>query len=493
VDEPTRSRSKDTQRLGGGGARRSAADEVRPGRSVFDDDAYDDLDLDEDDDLDLDDGYDDDDDLYDDDEDTGAEPALPHWTAPPSGQSAAVGRDDVDSWTTLTGSQPRWRSTAEDYDDDDDFAFAAEDAEGYDAEVASEDFFEFEDDDENDGAFGAYFDDAAAVDDDDAEGDAVVAPIPVGRSRAGAAAASASGRTTGGARAASGVRPGRTGGADMPVRVVTGVAMAVVAIAAFAAGRAPTVALVAVVLGLAAVELTNALRRAGYEPATLLTIVATAAMPVAVYAKGVDGALVVLMLATVFSLLWFLARAGEESPVLNAGVTVFGVAYVGLLGSYAALMLKVFGVHGIGMLLACVIGTAAHDIGGLVIGRAMGHQRLTSVSPGKTKEGLVGGMVAALVAVVVLVGFFEITPFGAVPDSDVRGLVSGGLGQAFVLGLVIAITAPLGDLAESLLKRDLGVKDMGNLLKGHGGVLDRFDAFLFTLPATYYVARLILV
>ena len=85
----------------------------------------------------------------------------------------------------------------------------------------------------------------------------------------------------------------------------------------------------------------------------------------------------------------------------------------------------------------------------------------------------------SIIVVVVFVGMFKIAPFGEVP-ADHRGIWYGGMPQAAALGLAIAVTAPLGDLVESLIKRDLGVKDMGNILKGHGGVLDRFDALLFT-------------
>jgi len=75
----------------------------------------------------------------------------------------------------------------------------------------------------------------------------------------------------------------------------------------------------------------------------------------------------------------------------------------------------------------------------------------------------------------------RITPFGQDP---------GDLGTAFVLGIVVALAAPLGDLCESMIKRDLGIKDMGSILPGHGGLMDRFDALLFVLPATYFAARL---
>jgi phosphatidate cytidylyltransferase len=472
VNEPIRPRP-DERLLRG----RPADDVVRPGKSVFDDDL--------DDDYDEEDDFDDD---YDDDDDDDAI-ELPHWTEPPSGQTTATKSGDADAWTTLTGSQPRWRESAADYDDAPEQAGTAADV-AYDSDAAAEEFFEF--DDENSADFDRFIKDESATgaEDDDP------APIPItntastGAARSGAGAArSATKKAKGGNRGEARPAPRRRN--DMRARVITGAVLGVLAIAAFMSGPAATVALSSIVLGLCVIELSNALRRAGYQPATLLAIVASVGAPIAVYQRGVDGLLVVLAVSTAFSLLWFLAKAGDESPVLNAGVTIFTVAYIGILGSYGALMLRVFGKHGIGMILAAVLGTVGHDIGALLVGRSAGKTKLTLVSPGKTREGLLGGMLTAIIVVVVVVGMFKIAPFGEVP-SDRRGPWNGGMAQAAWLGLAIAVAAPLGDLVESLIKRDLGVKDMGNILKGHGGVLDRFDALLFTLPTTYYMARFVI-
>ena len=475
MNEPTRPRSGDDRLLRG----RPADDAVRPGRSVFDDDL--------DDDHDEEDEYDDD---YEDEEDDEAV-ELPHWTSPPSGQTPAAKRSDADAWTTLTGSQPRWRESAADYDDEPEKVAAATDVE-YDSEAAAEEFFEF--DDEGNTDFERFM---ATSPEPGADGDDI-APIPISNAAsAGAAARPAGGPARPAAKAAtksaarSEARPAVRRRNDMRARVVTGVVLAVLAIAAFVSGPAATVGLTSVVLGLCVIEMSNALRRAGYQPATLLAIVAAVGAPVAVYQRGVDGLLVIVAVSTAFSLLWFLAKAGDESPVLNAGVTMFTITYIGVLGSYGALMLRVFGHYGIGMILAAVLGTAGHDIGALLVGRSAGKTKLTSVSPGKTREGLIGGMLLSIIVVVVTVGMFKIAPFGEVPG-DRKGLWYGGMPQAAALGLVIAVAAPLGDLVESLIKRDLGVKDMGNILKGHGGVLDRFDALLFTLPATYYIARFVI-
>jgi phosphatidate cytidylyltransferase len=471
-----RPRSGDERLLRG----RPADDAVRPGRSVFGDEV--------DDEYDEEDEFDDD---YDEDDDDDVE--LPHWTQPPSGQTPAARRSDADAWSTLTGSQPRWRESASDYDDEPEAVDDEADAD-YDSEAAAEEFFEFDDENNED------FDRFIADDQADAAEDEEVAPIPInhgatsGATRAAGAAAAAGRSTAKKAQAAKrtgGARPAARRRNDMQTRVITGVVLGVLAIAAFVTGSAATVGLTSIVLGLCVIELSNALRRAGYQPATLLAIVASVGAPIAVYQRGIDALLVVVAITTAFSFLWFLVKAGDESPVLNAGVTTLSVMYVGILGSYGALMLRVFDHYGIGMILAAVLGTIGHDIGALLVGRSAGKTKLTSVSPGKTREGLIGGMLSAIIVVVVAVGMFKIAPFGEVPD-DRSGLWFGGMGQAAWLGVAIAVTAPLGDLVESLIKRDLGVKDMGNILKGHGGVLDRFDALLFTLPTTYYMARFLI-
>ena len=477
MNEPMRPRSGEDRLLRG----RPADDAVRPGRSVFDEELDDDYDEEDE----FDDDYDDEDDEEGDDDDV----ELPHWTKPATGSSPAAKRSDADAWTSLTGSQPRWRESASDYDDEPEVVETESD---YDSEAAAEEFFEF--DDEGNPDFDRFISDEATPDADDE-----AAPIPISQGAATggarkAAAAGAARATAKKAAARSGSREARPAARrrnDMRTRVVTGAVLAALAIAAFLTGSAATVGLSAIVLGVCIIELSNALRRAGYQPATLLAIVASVAAPIAVYQRGIDGLLVVVAITTVFSFLWFLAKAGDESPVLNAGVTTLSVMYIGVLGSYAALMLRVFDHYGIGMIFAAVLGTIGHDIGALLVGRSAGKTKLTSVSPGKTREGLIGGMLTAIVVVVVAVGMFKIAPFGEAP-ADRFGIWVGGMPQAAALGLAIAVTAPLGDLVESLIKRDLGVKDMGNILKGHGGVLDRFDALLFTLPTTYYMARFVI-
>jgi len=228
---------------------------------------------------------------------------------------------------------------------------------------------------------------------------------------------------------------------------------------------------------MAAAEFFLAVRRSGYQPASLLGITAVAALNLGAYWRFEAAVPLILALTVLFTLFWYLTGVDRQAPMLNVSVTLFGVVYVGFLGSFIGLMLT--DPNGIGMLLAAVLCTIGYDTGGLVVGGMIGRNPLSAVSPNKTMEGLIGGMIAAFAMAMLVVG--RITPFGQDP---------GDLGSAFVLGLVVALAAPAGDLCESMIKRDLGIKDMGRILPGHGGLMDRFDALLFVLPATYYTARL---
>ena len=177
----------------------------------------------------------------------------------------------------------------------------------------------------------------------------------------------------------------------------------------------------------------------------------------------------------------FIGASGVESgPLPNMAVTTMGVVWIGLLGSFAALILRwstAFGADnniGTDTLFLIVLGVVANDIGALALGSSIGKTPLRQwISPGKTLEGLIGGT---------LLTFLVLFIVGLTDRSD-----TWSTGHLMILALVIAVFAPLGDLTESMFKRNLDVKDFGAVVSGHGGVLDRFDAFLFVLPVAYYV------
>ena len=271
--------------------------------------------------------------------------------------------------------------------------------------------------------------------------------------------------------------------ADRNLATAAGVALGLAA--AFAAalflGPLVTLLLVTIALGVGAVEYFNAIRVAGYQPAVLLGLVAVVAMPLATYWRGPAAMGLVLVLALMVGALWYVLGIGQGGMVNGLGSTMLGMVHIGLLGSFAALMLAV-DTYGTGILIVAVALTAAYDIGGYFIGKAVGRTPLSPASPNKTIEGLLGGAAAVMVVAFVLALLGIPAPLASSADG-------GGVLTILIVGLAAAYAAPVGDLAESQIKRDLDIKDMGTILPGHGGLLDRFDGLLFVLPAVWFVTN----
>ena len=373
---------------------------------------------------------------------------------------------DEDVWAAAN--QPRYRSDAGDWDDTD---FSLSDEGGVHDETT---------------AMGALVD-IPDVDDDEEFAAQVAArrQAPARRNRTKPSRA----RSRGAASAAAGSQfptiedetdaPHVTAtprvtpsGDDLTTRVITGAVLAAVAILAFVIGRAGTAVLVTVIVAAAAFELFEGFRRAGFQPATLLALLGSLSMVGIAYNHGERAYPLVTAVVIAFTLFWYLAKVVHARPMVNAAVTIFGFGYVGILGGFAGLLL-VF-PDGVGMIIGLVLCAVSYDVAGYFVGSRMGHRPLMpDVSPNKTLEGLAGGM-AASVVMGLIIAIVGLHPWN-------------NLSNGLLLGVVVAIFAPLGDLVESMLKRDLGLKDFGTLLPGHGGVLDRFDAMLFCLPAVYYL------
>ena len=473
---------------------------------------------------------DDGDDAYD---EPAVAPELPHWTDPPTGQVPAVldRRHEHDpeqgSWSASGDAGPAWREHRHEWDDSafDPSLLADETTRvGAMEELPLEERqpWEFDDlgtppagtirswspsssgpgdpdpdDDDSDHELGTSVP-AARSSTTEAEDDR--APEgPGGRVRTGtngvpsisssplrgyadpASPAAVPGARVRRPRSRSSVPDGSDAGSgrNVPLSIATGVGFALVAVACFELGSVATLALSAVVVTLAAAEAYAGFRRSGSHPATLLGLVATAAAMVAAYSKGVAALPLITVLLIITSMVWYLVGAERGSPVAGISATVLGFAWVGLLGSFAGLLLAPSQYpdrHGVAFLFGAVVATVANDVGALAIGGWRGrHPLAPRVSPHKTWEGFIGGTLLAVVASAAITG--QVHPWTP--------------GKAAILGAVVAVVAPVGDLCESLLKRDLGLKDMGSLLPGHGGVLDRVDALLFVLPATYYLVRVL--
>jgi phosphatidate cytidylyltransferase len=245
-------------------------------------------------------------------------------------------------------------------------------------------------------------------------------------------------------------------------------------------------ALVVLICGLAAIEFFDKVTEKGYRPATVIGILAAVTAPLAGYWVGESALALVMVLAMITTAFTFVGATGlHSSPIPNMSITSLGVMWIGLMGSYAALLAGVSNTPlldadggftftaGTDTLFIIAVGVVANDVGALFVGSAAGSTPLRQwISPNKTVEGLMGGTVAT---------FFAMWIVGLQSDTW------NDIGEIVVLALAVAILAPLGDLVESMFKRNLEIKDFGTLVKGHGGVLDRFDGFLFVLPAAYYL------
>ncbi len=179
--------------------------------------------------------------------------------------------------------------------------------------------------------------------------------------------------------------------------------------------------------------------------------------------------------AVILPLIWFLLRPQKEKAFTAWAWTIVGILYVGWLLSYlVALKGLDNGINGRNWVFFALFTTFASDSAAFLSGRALGRHHLAPhISPGKTWEGAISGILGA---VIVSLFFILPTPF----------VLPLNWGQAILLGLLVSIFGQLGDLVKSLFKRNMGVKDSGKLLPGHGGFLDRIDSVVFAGIVVYY-------
>ncbi|HUY86299.1 MAG TPA: phosphatidate cytidylyltransferase [Acidimicrobiales bacterium] len=268
-------------------------------------------------------------------------------------------------------------------------------------------------------------------------------------------------------------------GRNVGVAVAVGIGIGALIVVLFLFGPATALLVVGTAVFVGEAEYFAVMRKAGYRPASLLGLVATIAIMIAAYEKGESALIVVLAIMIVFTLLWYLWGVTDSRPASGVAVTLLGFAWVSFLGSFAALLLNPRihpERHGVALLFGAIVATVAYDVAAFAAGSRFGkHPMAPRISPNKTWEGLAAGMLASVVISVVFLSHLH-------PWSESRALI---------LGVVVAIAAPLGDLCQSMIKRDAGVKDMGSAIPGHGGVLDRIDAMLFVMPAVYFLARVL--
>ncbi len=271
------------------------------------------------------------------------------------------------------------------------------------------------------------------------------------------------------------------GGRNLPIAIAVGFAIAAVFLGAILWRPVAVLILITILLGLAAVEFFDKVGEKGYRPAIIPGILAVMAAPLTAYWVGEAGLPLVLAFALMAISAGFIGSRGVEAgPLPNTSISMLGVVWIGLMGSFAVLILNLSNLAngtpwGTDTLVILALGVVANDVGAYFIGSAAGRTPLRPwISPGKTVEGLIGGSLFTIV-VLMVVGITE------------RSDTWSSTVHLILLAIVISVFAPMGDLVESMFKRNLDVKDFGTLVRGHGGVLDRFDGFLFTLPAVYYL------
>jgi phosphatidate cytidylyltransferase len=231
------------------------------------------------------------------------------------------------------------------------------------------------------------------------------------------------------------------------------------------------VAFVSIVVVVAMHEVDAALRTADLRPPSAILLVGGVAMMVAAFAYGSAGQLAGLALTILGVVLWSLADPADAAPLRSAGGALMIGLWVPFLASFLSLLLRRDG--GEWYVVIVVALTSVGDIAAYGFGSQLGRHKLApAVSPGKSWEGFIGSVITTMV----------VSGVGAPLIIDELSI-----GRAAALGALLVVVGTIGDLAESAVKRSLGIKDLGRLLPGHGGMMDRVDAMLFTLPVAHLV------
>jgi phosphatidate cytidylyltransferase len=267
-------------------------------------------------------------------------------------------------------------------------------------------------------------------------------------------------------------------GRDLPAAIGVGafLGFGVIAILLFAPRL--WVAVVAVAMVVATLEVTRRLTEGGYSIPLLPLLVGGQAMIWLTWPFGAAGALGAFGGTVVTCLIWRLLSGGLKAPPVNylrdVAVTVFVATWIPLFGAFGVLL--VYPDDGAGRVFCLMLGVVFSDIGGYTAGVLFGkHPMAPAISPKKSWEGLGGSLVFSIAISILAVEFLLEKPWWV----------------GIPLGIMLVITGTLGDLIESQVKRDLGIKDMGTLLPGHGGLMDRLDSVLPSAVATWIVLTLL--
>mgnify|MGYP001817616776 CR=1 FL=1 len=262
-------------------------------------------------------------------------------------------------------------------------------------------------------------------------------------------------------------------------RVLVAAVLLPIGLVAIYLGGVAFTAVVALLLGLAGWEYAQLFHSGGYRPASALVVAGVLLIVTGRWWDGFESAPWIITLLVLASMTVHLVtyERGRDQAGSDFAVTLSGMLYIGWLGAYLVSVRSL--PEGIWWVLLVLPAIWLADAGAYFIGRAFGRHKLSPrLSPKKTWEGYIGGIVVALIGTALLAVLWGRL---SGPGSAIMWLDGG------ILGLVLAVVAPLGDLGESMIKRQFGIKDSGKILPGHGGAFDRIDSWLWAAAIGYYL------
>jgi phosphatidate cytidylyltransferase len=265
----------------------------------------------------------------------------------------------------------------------------------------------------------------------------------------------------------------KAAGRNLPAAIAVGVLLGATVLVSLLTVRQIFVGVVAAAVAVGTYELAGALKRGADIRVTLWPVlIGGQAMVWLSWPFGRNGLLAAFVVTILACLVWRF-RGGADNYLRDVSSSILAAAYVPLFASFAAML--VVAEDGVARVLCFLIVVVCNDVGGYTTGAKLGrHPMAPTISPKKSWEGFVGSMVFGIVAGTLAVTF----------------LLDGQWWQGALFGAAIVCTATVGDLVESLIKRDLGIKDMGTLLPGHGGLMDRLDSLLPSAVVSWLLLRL---
>ncbi len=258
-------------------------------------------------------------------------------------------------------------------------------------------------------------------------------------------------------------------------RMLTGFIMGTIAVSCIVYGGAALLGLLLVIIFSASREYVKILEHKGFYPSLKVILLSEAFLAAIAYFQRFDLVAVALTFCTLITFMWVLFK-GRQPYIANAATTVFGFVYCGWFPLHLMFLRDLSNDEyssGLGFVIMMFAAVLLTDTGCYYAGRHLGKHKLAPVvSPNKTIEGSIGGAIAAIIGCLIIGYFVGLNWYSSV-----------------IIGLICTIFGQIGDLCESLIKRDAGVKDSGDSLPGHGGFMDRTDSYIFTIPVMFYFCK----